>query len=141
MKDLEIDLEYWEDIAADCRSWRCLLHKQLKKGEEKITNEAIEKKNQVKKENNNRLRRIYSHMLFMRQGLPFPRWPHKPQVALLRTKPYELTVIRNSFHGRLLPKEACCYFIIKVTGHLVMCKIVQKKIIFINTSEFTENNK
>ena len=136
MKALEIEPENWEDIAADCRSWRCLLHKQLKKGEEKITKEGIEKKNQVKKENNDRLRHICSHMLFMRQGLPFPHWPNKPQMALFRTKPYELTVIRNSFHGRLLPKEAHCYFIIKVRGHLV-----RKKIIRIKTSEFTENNK
>jgi len=30
----------WEDIAADCSSWRCLLHKLLKEGEEKVTNEA-----------------------------------------------------------------------------------------------------
>ena len=43
MKALEIDPENWEDIAADRSSWRCLLHKQLKEGEEKITNEAIEK--------------------------------------------------------------------------------------------------
>ena len=43
MKALEIDPESWEDIAADCSSWRCLLHKQLKEGEEKITNEAIAK--------------------------------------------------------------------------------------------------
>ena len=44
MKALEIDPESWEDIAADRSSWRCLLHKQLKEGEEKITNEAIEKR-------------------------------------------------------------------------------------------------
>ena len=43
MKALEIDPESWEDIAADSSSWRCLLQKQLKEGEEKITNEAIEK--------------------------------------------------------------------------------------------------
>ena len=43
MKALEIDPESWEDITADRSSWRCLLHKQLKEGEEKITNEAIEK--------------------------------------------------------------------------------------------------
>ena len=41
---LEIDPESWEDIAADRSSWCCLLHKQLKEGEEKITNEAIEKR-------------------------------------------------------------------------------------------------
>ena len=44
MKALEIDPESWEDIAADRSSWRCLLHKQLNEGEEKITNEAIEKR-------------------------------------------------------------------------------------------------
>ena len=44
MKALEIDPKSWEDIAADRSSWRCLLHKQLKEGEEKITNEAIEKR-------------------------------------------------------------------------------------------------
>ena len=41
---MEIDPESWEDIAADRSSWCCLLHKQLKEGEEKITNEAIEKR-------------------------------------------------------------------------------------------------
>ena len=41
---LEIDPESWEDIAADRNSWCCLLHKQLKEGEEKITKEAIEKR-------------------------------------------------------------------------------------------------
>ena len=48
MKALEIDPENWEDIAADRSSWRCLLHKQLKEGEEKITNEAIEKRTRRK---------------------------------------------------------------------------------------------
>ena len=44
MRALEIDSESWEDIAADRSSWCCLLHKQLKEGKEKITNEAIEKR-------------------------------------------------------------------------------------------------
>ena len=44
MKALEIDPGSWEDIAADRSSWGFLLHKQLKEGEEKITNEAIEKR-------------------------------------------------------------------------------------------------
>ena len=48
MKALEIDPESWEDIAADRSSWRCLLHKQLKEGEEKITNEAIERRTRRK---------------------------------------------------------------------------------------------
>jgi len=43
MKALEIDPKNWEDIAADRSSWHCLLHKQLKEGEEKTTNEAITK--------------------------------------------------------------------------------------------------
>jgi len=45
---LEIDPKNWEDIAADRGSWHCLLHKQLKEGEEKITNEAIEKRTRRK---------------------------------------------------------------------------------------------
>ena len=44
MKALNIIAEKWEDIAADRSSWRCLLHKQLKVGEDKITNKAIEKR-------------------------------------------------------------------------------------------------
>ena len=48
MRALEIDPKSWEDIAADRSSWRCLLHKQLKEGEEKITNEAIEKRTRRK---------------------------------------------------------------------------------------------
>ena len=48
MRALEIDPESWEDIAADRSSWRCLLHKQPKEGEEKITNEAIEKRTRRK---------------------------------------------------------------------------------------------
>ena len=47
MEALEIDPGSWEDIAANRSSWRCLLHKQLKEGEDKITNEAIEKKGQA----------------------------------------------------------------------------------------------
>jgi len=45
---LEIDPKSWEDIAVDPSSWRCLFHKQLKEGEEKITNEAIEKRTRRK---------------------------------------------------------------------------------------------
>ena len=48
MRALEIDPKSWEDIAADRSSWRCLLHKQLKEGEEMITNEAIEKRTRRK---------------------------------------------------------------------------------------------
>ena len=48
MRALEIDPKSWEDVAADRSSWRCLLHKQLKEGEEKITNEAIEKRTRRK---------------------------------------------------------------------------------------------
>ena len=46
----------------------------------------------------------------MRQGLPFPHWPHTPQAELLRAKHYELTVIGHSFHGQLRPKEAYYYY-------------------------------
>ena len=53
MKALEIDPKSWEDIAVHRSSWRCLLHKQLKEGEERINNEAIEKKDQAKRENSN----------------------------------------------------------------------------------------
>ena len=48
MKALEINPESSEDIVADRSSWRCLLHKQLKEGEEKIT-----KKGQAKRQTNN----------------------------------------------------------------------------------------
>jgi len=48
MKGLEIDPENWEDIAANRSSWRCPLHKQLKEGEEKITNQAIKKRTRRK---------------------------------------------------------------------------------------------
>ena len=48
MKALKIDPEIWEHIAADRSSWRCLLHKQLKECEDKITNEAIEKRTRRK---------------------------------------------------------------------------------------------
>ena len=71
------------------------------------------KKDQAKRENNNWLRHIDSHLRLVRQGLPFPRWPHKPQVALFRAKHYELTVIGHSFYGRLRPKEA--YYLLSCT--------------------------
>ena len=48
IKALEIDPESWKDIAVDRSSWRCLLHKQLKEGEEKIANKAIEKRTRRK---------------------------------------------------------------------------------------------
>ena len=48
MRALGIDPESWENNAADRSSWRCLLHKQLKEGEEMITNEAIEKRTRRK---------------------------------------------------------------------------------------------
>ena len=41
MKALEINPGSWEDIEADHSCWCCLLHKQLKEGEEKITNNAV----------------------------------------------------------------------------------------------------
>ena len=44
VKALEIDPESWEDIVVDRGSLRCLLHKQLKEGKEKITNKAIDKR-------------------------------------------------------------------------------------------------
>ena len=49
-KDLWRERESWADIAADRSSWRCLLHKQLKEGEEKITIEAIVKRARRKEE-------------------------------------------------------------------------------------------
>ena len=114
LKALEIDPESWEDIAADRSSWRCLLHKQLKEGEEKITDEAIEKRTR-RKEKTTTDPAASTHFCFlMRQGLPFPHWPYKPWAALFRAKHYELTVIGHSFHGRLRPKEAYYY----VPSHL-----------------------
>ena len=44
MKALDINTESWEDAAADGNKWRCVLHKQLKSGEEKIQTSADEKR-------------------------------------------------------------------------------------------------
>ncbi|XP_050710731.1 uncharacterized protein LOC126995286 [Eriocheir sinensis] len=61
MKALDIDTERWEDIAADSSSWRSLLHKQLKEGEDKITNLAVEKRAK-RKENKQRNPAATSHI-------------------------------------------------------------------------------
>ena len=43
MKALDININSWEDLAADCTSWRSTLHKQLQTGEKKLTAVAAEK--------------------------------------------------------------------------------------------------
>ena len=43
MKALDIDINSWEDLAADCTSWRSTLHKQLQTGKKKLTAVAAEK--------------------------------------------------------------------------------------------------
>ena len=48
MKALDIDPEHWESIAADRDRWRCLLHDQLREGENKMHNAAIDKRKRRK---------------------------------------------------------------------------------------------
>ena len=43
MKALNININSWEDLAADCTSWRSMLHKQLQSGKKKLTVVAAEK--------------------------------------------------------------------------------------------------
>lgn len=44
MKVLDINTENWEDTKTNRSSWRCLLRKQLKKGEQKILDLAEERR-------------------------------------------------------------------------------------------------
>ena len=44
MKALDININSWEDLAADHTSWRSTLHKQLQSGEKKLTVVAAEKR-------------------------------------------------------------------------------------------------
>lgn len=48
MKALDINIETWEDIAANRSSWRCLLRTQLNTGEEKILKQADERRTNQK---------------------------------------------------------------------------------------------
>ena len=48
MKALNININSWEDLAANCTSWRSMLHKQLQSGEKKLT--AAAEKQACKKE-------------------------------------------------------------------------------------------
>ena len=43
MKALDININSWEDLAADCTSWRSTLQKQLQTGEEKLSVATAEK--------------------------------------------------------------------------------------------------
>ena len=93
MKALEIDLESWEYIAADRSSWRCLLHKQLKEGEEKITNEGIGKRTR-RKEKTTTDSPASTHICYL-CGKDF-----HSRIGLMshrrhRERPYELTVISD----------------------------------------------
>ena len=44
MKALSININSWEDLAADRTSWRSTLQKQLQTGEEKLSAAAAEKR-------------------------------------------------------------------------------------------------
>ena len=43
MKVLDININSWEDLAANCTSWRSMLHQQLQTSEKKLTVVAAEK--------------------------------------------------------------------------------------------------
>ena len=102
MRALEIDPESWEDIAADRSSWRCLLHKQLRKGEEKITNEAIEIRTR-RKEKTTTDSAASTHICYS-CGKDF-----HSRIGLISHRRYCLeqrAQIGHSFHDRPRPKEA-----------------------------------
>ena len=44
MRALDININSWEELAADCTSWRSTLHKKLQSGEKKLTVAAAEKR-------------------------------------------------------------------------------------------------
>ena len=44
MRALDININSWEELAADHTSWRSTLHKQLQSGEKKLTVAAVEKR-------------------------------------------------------------------------------------------------
>ena len=44
MKVLNININSWEDLAANCTNWRSTLHKQLQSGEKKLTAVTAEKR-------------------------------------------------------------------------------------------------
>ena len=44
MRALDININSWEELAADHTSWRSTLHKQLQSGEKKLTVAAAEKR-------------------------------------------------------------------------------------------------
>ena len=43
MKVLDININFWEDLTANCTSWRRMLHKQLQSSKKKLTAAAAEK--------------------------------------------------------------------------------------------------
>ena len=43
MKAFNININSWEDLTANCTSWRSMLHKQLQTGKKKLTAVAAEK--------------------------------------------------------------------------------------------------
>ena len=108
MRALEIDLESWEYIAADRSSWRCLLHKQLKEGEEKITNEAIKKRTR-RKEKTTTDSAASTHICFScgKDCHSRAHWPHTPQAASFRAKHYQLTMIEHSLTEGGLQYNLC----------------------------------
>ena len=75
MKALDIKTKIWEDTAANRSSWRCLLKKLLKTGEEKILNLSEERRAGWTRTHP---RPPYDelHLHFVQQRLPLPHWPY-----------------------------------------------------------------
>ena len=59
MKDLDIDVAEWEGTAADRPRWRVTLTRQLKKGEEKLREAWIDKRQRRKGEKDNSQAIVY----------------------------------------------------------------------------------
>ena len=64
MRKLDININSWEELAADCTSWRSMLHKQLQSGEKKLTVAAAEKQACNKETAANRPESMYRCNLF-----------------------------------------------------------------------------
>ena len=76
MKVLDININYWEDLAANHTSWRSTLHKQLQSSEKKLTVAAAEKQACKKEMAANRPESMHRCNL--------SHWSLQPQEALLK---------------------------------------------------------
>ena len=78
MKALDINTEIWEDTAANCNSWRCLLKTLLKTGEEKILNFAGRGEPGGRHTDTETLPPPHDelHLLFVQQRLPLSHWSY-----------------------------------------------------------------